>query len=274
MPTFQKIPVAQLVRPDEPDRQESYTESIEELANDIQANGLINPISVRPQPNGEYKIIAGDRRGLAVTMLKWEYVDCKVWEIGEGNDEDIKAAENLVRNQLTPTEEALAYKRRLPSEPNGTQSMALRLHVPQSRIEKLLSLADGDPEVFRLVGTGDIKVAQALEINKFQTPAGRLLAIEQAAKHGLKAEGLRRWRMDMQSGGGETQMQTILDSYRAIAPADVKEPMQVCTICMQAVPLRLSKHYVICSTDFDMFIRGMEALHREEEAKENGNRNS
>lgn len=272
MPEFRKVLVSLLARPDEPDRQESYGSNIEDLARDIEQNGLINPISVRPQPNGEYKIIAGDRRGLAVTMLKWVEVDCQVWLPGEGNDEDIKAAENLVRNQLSPTEEALAYKRRLPSEPDGTRSMALRLHVPQSRIERLLDLTNGDPEVFRLVGTGEISVAQAGEINKFETPAYRMLAIEQAARHGLKAEGLRRWRMDVKHQGGEQQVQDIISNLHNIAPAEAAEPMQVCQIGNHAAPLRLSKHYVICSEHFDMFLRGLEALRQKEEGFDNGGR--
>lgn len=270
MPEFRKVAVELLVRPVTPDRHSTYAEGIEDLAADIALNGLINPISVRFNSDGFYQIIAGDRRGLAVTMLKWSHVDCKIYGPGEGNDEDIKAAENLVRNQLSPTEEALAYKRRLPLEPDGTRSMALRLHVPQRRIENLLSLTDGDEQVFALLGKGEISVAQALEINKFETPAYRLLAIEQAYRHGLKAEGLRRWRMDVKHQGGEAQVQNILENLHSMAPVPIDEPMQICTIGNHAMPLRLSKHYVICSEHFDQFIRGLEALAREEEAKANG----
>jgi ParB/RepB/Spo0J family partition protein len=272
MPDFRKIPVALLIRPENPDRVESYAQSIEELAQDIQQNGLLNPICVRPTTDGSYQIIAGDRRGLAVTMLKWQEVDCKVFYEGEGNDEDIKASENLMRNPLSDVEEALAYKRRLPFEPNGTISMSLRLHVPQSRIENLLSLVDGDPKTLEYLAAKKISVAQALEINRFDTPTYRMLALEQAAHHGLKAEGLRRWRMDVKHGGGEQQVQDIIANLHAMAPAPAEEPMQVCHIGNHPAPLRLSKHYVICSEHYDMFLRGLEALHREEEARNNGRR--
>lgn len=272
MPTFTKVSVDLLVRPEIPDRQETYQESIEQLAQDIAQNGLINPISVRLNDEGFYQIIAGDRRGLAVTMLGWKQVDVKLYGEGEGNDEDIKASENLIRNQLSPTEEALAYARRLPTEPDGTRSMALRLNVPQSRIENLLSLIQGDEQVFRLVGEGHISVAQALEINKFETPAYRLLAIEQAYKHGLKAEGLRRWRMDVKHQGGEAVVQNILENFHALAPAEVSEPMQVCQFGNHPTPLRLSKMYVICSEHFDMIIQGLEALRKLAEENERGGR--
>jgi hypothetical protein len=126
--------------------------------------------------------------------------------------------------------------------------------------------------VFALLGKGELSVAQALEINRFETPAYRMLAIEQATKHGLKAEGLRRWRLDVKHQGGEAQVQNILENLHAMAPVPIEEPMQVCTIGNHGVPLRLSKHYVICSEHYDLFLRGLAALAREEEREANGGR--
>jgi ParB family transcriptional regulator, chromosome partitioning protein len=266
MPTHKMVPVQSLEEPENPMRTETIMEGMDGLVADIASNGLINPITVRDLGDGRYRVIAGHRRSIAVTILKWEQVAATVYADGESLDDSLMAAENLHRTQVNPREEAVMYRRLLAGSEHGVLGLSMRLNVPQSRIENLLSLTEGDENVLQLVGEGKLSVAQALEINRFETPVYRQMATEQAVRHGLKAEGLRRWRQDVKNGGGEQQVQDIISNLHAIAPAEVKEPMQVCQIGDHPAPLRLSKHYIICSEHWDMFLRGLEALRREEEA--------
>ena len=94
-------------------------------------------------------------------------------------------------------------------------------------------------------------------------------------KHGLKALGLRKWRLNIEEYGGEQPMPTPEDILRGMAPSDIKEPMQICQFGDHPAALRHSKHYIICSEHWDLIIRGLEALYREEErnGSEAGNRN-
>ena len=263
MPTFKQVSVAMLEPPSRPMRQESIMEGMGGLVADIASQGLLQPLIVRDLGDGRHQVIAGHRRSIAVTILKWDKVDAKVYGQDEGSDDQIMAAENIHRTQVNPKEEALLYARLLPDEPLGTQGLAMRYNVPQSRIETLLRLTEGDERVLDLVSSGAISVAQATEINKFETEAYRLLALDQATKHGLKAEGLRRWRLDVKHQGGEQVVQDAIANLKAIAPQDVKEPMQICQIGDHPSPLRLSKMYVICSEHWDLFMQGLESLHRE-----------
>ena len=261
---FRLVPVKFLDAPDEPDRKDSLMVNMDEFCRDIATNGLMNPICVEEISPTSYKVIAGHRRSVAVTILQWDVVMCHVYPKGHPHVERMKAAENDKRNQLTEQEEALRYRRMHEREGKSPQEIAMYFDRPLQRVVDLIDISHGDPRVFALLGQDDISRAQALEINRFKTEPYRLMAIEQAVKHGLKAPGLRKWRLSIEENGGEQPLPSPEDILRGMAPADIQEPHQICQFGNHPALLRHSKHYIICSEHWDLIIRGLEALHREE----------
>lgn len=272
MSTFQEILVKDLEPPDEPDRQHSIMQGMDELVADIKAHGLLNPICVETLGDGRYRVFAGHRRSIAVTIMQWKSVMCHVFAQGDPAIERMKASENLKRNQLSEAEEALVYRRVQEREGKTPADIAMYYDRPVSRVTELIDVSCGDPATFEALARGDISRAQAVEINHFETPAYKMLALEQAVKHGLKAPGLRRWRLDVKNQGGEQNTQSILDNLKTMAPLPVEEPMQVCFFTNHPAPLRLSKHYVICSEHYDMIVKGLELLAVREAEKNGGGR--
>ena len=267
---FRLVPVKFLDEPEVPDRKDSIMDNMEELVNDIRSNGLMNPICVEELSPTSYRVFAGHRRSIAVTILQMPEVMCHVFPAGHPAIERMKASENMKRNQLTESEEALVYKRVHEREGQSPHEIAMYFDRPVQRVLDLIDLANGDPRVFGLLGKGEISRAQALEINRFRTEPYRLAAIEQAVRHGLKAPGLRRWRQSIEDYGGEVVLPSAEEILRAMAPGDVQEPHQICQFGNHAALLRHSKHYIICAEHWDLIIRGLEALHREEVAKHGG----
>ena len=265
MATFKMVPVQDLEPPAKPMREETIMEGMDGLVADIASQGLLNPLTVRDLQDGRYQIIAGHRRSIAVTILKWPVAPAMVYQPDEGSDDQIMAAENLHRTQVNPREEAALYLRLLQEEKLGADAIAMRLNIPESRVQNLMMVAAGDPATMDALGQGAISIAQALEINRFETEGYRMHALEQAAKYGLKAEGLRRWRQDVKRQGGEQMVQDAISSLRNIAPADVAEPMQICVFGQHGAPLRLSRHYIICTEHWDILIQGLEALKKDAE---------
>ena len=260
MPTFQMISVAKLVDPLNPQRQETLYERIDELRASIQANGLQQPIGVRDLTNGEYRIIYGHRRSIAVTQLGWSHVPSLVFGPDEGDEDVLMGAENYHRTQTNDAEEARYYQRILPKYPEGTIGMAKDLNVPQARIERLLLCLQGDPKVFELMGLGKLSLAQAFEINKFQSPGYRLQAIERCLNEGIGADILRRWRSDLQRQGidqAAVQPQATWTDKQPVTP-DV--PTDMCNIGNHMVPLQFRKVYAICNEHYNVFLEGLEAL--------------
>src|SRR3977135_4354577 len=84
--------------------------ALEELAQSIQQNGIIQPLVVRP--NGDqFQIIAGERRWRAAQRAGLHTVPCIVKEVSDENILEISLIENIHREELNPIEEATAYKR-------------------------------------------------------------------------------------------------------------------------------------------------------------------
>lgn len=108
---YQEIPTSKII----PNRyQPRYTfteEEILELAQSIKENGLIQPVSVRKLPDGNYEIISGERRFRAMRHLGYENIPVLIKDIDTEKQMLVMAMiENLQRQNLNPVEEALGYK--------------------------------------------------------------------------------------------------------------------------------------------------------------------
>lgn len=130
---------------------EHFTEQkIRELAESIDAKGLLQPVLVRPQ--GErYELVHGERRLRAVKSLDYDRIKAEVRHLDDGEALEVAITENLQREDVNPLAEARAY-RELIEEFDLTQSEAAdRLGVSQSKVANQLGLLNL-PEVIQ----GDI----------------------------------------------------------------------------------------------------------------------
>ena len=99
-------------------------EKIEELARTIHTHGVIQPIVIRSVGNGEYEIIAGERRYRAMKLLEWTEVPAIVRDLDDRETASIALIENLQREELTPIEEAYAYEQLLELTLINTRSIS------------------------------------------------------------------------------------------------------------------------------------------------------
>ena len=86
-------------------------ESIQELANSIQAKGIIQPLLVRKIGEEQYELIAGERRLRASLLLGLKKVPVVIREGSDEESLELALIENIQRNDLNPIEEAIAYQR-------------------------------------------------------------------------------------------------------------------------------------------------------------------
>ena len=86
-------------------------DAINELAQSIKENGLIQPIVVRPIELGQYEIVAGERRYRACQKAMMETIPCIVEEYDDAKLAQVAIIENIQRENLTPIEEATAYQK-------------------------------------------------------------------------------------------------------------------------------------------------------------------
>ena len=136
---IKRIPIDRIV----PNRFQPRTvfddEKIEELSRTIHTHGIIQPIVVR-QFDGNYEIIAGERRFRAMKKLGWDEAPAIIKNYTDRETASVALIENLQREELSPIEEAMAYGKLLELHNLTQEALAQRLGKGQSTVANKLRL--------------------------------------------------------------------------------------------------------------------------------------
>lgn len=137
-------------------------ENIKGLAESIKEHGLIQPIVVRPLPNGiTYQIIAGERRWRACKLLKMEEVPVIIRETDELEAAQLAIVENVQRADLNPVEEAMAYRALMDKYGMTQDRLAEVMGKSRPYIANLTRLLSLPEEALTALGNGEISVGHA-----------------------------------------------------------------------------------------------------------------
>jgi len=151
-------------------RQVFSQEPLQELAESIQAQGIIQPIIVRKLANLRYEIIAGERRWRAAQLAGLTDVPVIIRDVPDEAAVAMSLIENIQREDLNPLEEAHALKR-LQQEFNLTQQQVAEA-IGKSRVTvtHLLGLLDMHPEVQRYLQENKIDRGHAKTLMRLSLP--------------------------------------------------------------------------------------------------------
>jgi ParB family chromosome partitioning protein len=138
-PVYKFIDIEDISANENQPRTHFEKEKIQELAESIQQNGLLQPIVVRPF-NGQYQIIVGERRYRACKLAGLNEIPCIVQKLDEKQTATAAIVENIQRENLSPIEEALAYQQLLDSQNLTQQQLAQKVGKKQSTIANKLRL--------------------------------------------------------------------------------------------------------------------------------------
>ncbi|CAK0739343.1 putative chromosome-partitioning protein ParB [Gammaproteobacteria bacterium] len=161
-PTLCQISVERIQRGRYQPRVDLHQETLEELAASIRAQGVVQPVVVRPMGEpGHYELIAGERRWRAAQMAGLSEIPAVVRDVPDSAALAISLIENIQRENLNPLEEAAALHR-LVEEFNLTHEEAAQA-VGRSRaaVSNLLRLLALQPEVRAMVENGDMEMGHA-----------------------------------------------------------------------------------------------------------------
>ncbi len=136
-------------------------DSLEELADSIRSQGLVQPIVVRSIDGGHYEIIAGERRWRASKLAGLDTIPAIVREVSDRSAIAMALIENIQRENLNPMEEANALHR-LREEFNLThQEAAEAVGRSRAAVSNLLRLRNLNEDVKRLLENGDLEMGHA-----------------------------------------------------------------------------------------------------------------
>jgi len=158
--------------------------SLDELAASIRAQGLMQPILVRPVGTDRYEIIAGERRWRASRLAELEYVPCLVREIPDEAALAMSLIENIQREDLNPLEEAAGIQRLVDEFGMTHQQAADAVGRSRSAATNLLRLLNLAGQVQELLMAGDIDMGHARALLPLDE-ASQIQVANQVAAKGL-----------------------------------------------------------------------------------------
>lgn len=181
-------------------RKEFKLEELAELQASLRASGLLQPITVRPAPNGTgFELIAGERRFRAATSLGWTEIPAVVRTIDDKTLLTLALIENLQRSDLNPLEEAEGYKRLVDEFALSHAQVGEVVGKDRSTVANLLRLLNLPAAVRRLLSDGAISLGHARAILGLGDQRAMIELAREAASQGLSVRDVER-RVQAASG--------------------------------------------------------------------------
>jgi len=157
----QHLPIEYLQRGKFQPRKDMNPEKLQELADSIRAQGIIQPIVVRQVATEKYDIIAGERRWRAAQLAGLQDVPVIVREIDDRAAMAIALIENIQREDLNPLEEADALRKLLDEFAMTHQQIADAVGKSRTTITNLLRLIELNPEVKKFLINRQLEMGHA-----------------------------------------------------------------------------------------------------------------
>ena len=180
--------------------------ALEDLANSIKAQGIMQPIVVRPIGKDSYEIIAGERRWRASQLAGLDRVPCVIRAVPDEAAIAMALIENIQREDLNPIEEASALQRFQDEFELTHQQVAEAVGKSRTTVTNLLRLLSLSSEARKMVEHGDLEMGHARAILTLeqaqQTEAARTIAAKGLSVRQTEALVRRLQQQKMDSGDG------------------------------------------------------------------------
>ena len=160
-------------------------EGLSELADSISQHGLLQPIAVRPQSMGGYRIVAGERRWRACRLAGLTEVPVIILDVSDQEAMELALIENLQREDLDPIEEACGIRELMDRCELTQEQAARRLGKSRSALANSLRLLNLPPEALELLKSGQLTAGHAKAILGLSTPELQVQAAQLIAQHNL-----------------------------------------------------------------------------------------
>jgi len=167
-------------------------EALEELANSIRAQGVVQPVVVRAlQGTARFELIAGERRWRATQLAGLQEIPALVKDIPDKTVMSIALIENIQREQLNPLEEALALQRLITEFEMTHQEVSEAVGRSRAAVSNLLRLIELAPGAKRLLEDGSIEMGHARALLSLPAEAQAALA-QRVAAEGLSVRATEK----------------------------------------------------------------------------------
>jgi len=164
--------------------------SMNELANSIKENGIIQPIAVRKRASGGFEILAGERRWRAAQLAGLHEVPAIIKTLTDREALQLALIENIQREDLDPIEEAESYQRLIIEFSLSQQEAAEKVGKERSSVANAIRLLGLAPEIREMLTKKEISVGHAKALLSVADKTKQLELAKKANKNALSVRAL------------------------------------------------------------------------------------
>ena len=215
--TLRQLPVEQIQRGRYQPRQDLREDTLRELAESIRAQGVVQPVVVRPIGEDRYELIAGERRWRAAQLAGLRQVPAVIRNVVDQAAIAMALIENIQREDVNPLEEATALQRLITEFELTHQQAAEAVGRSRTAVTNLLRLLELTEDVRQLVRDRKLDMGHARALLPLPAPLQREAA-HQVLLRGLsarEAEELAR-RLQQRAGAAPAPTQPIHPDLRLL----------------------------------------------------------
>jgi ParB family chromosome partitioning protein len=229
-PTLTELAVADIhANPRQP-RRRFEGEAVSGLAESIKAQGLIQPVVVRPRLEGGYELIAGERRWRAAREARLATVPAVVREADDRDSLLLALVENVAREDLSPVEEARAYAVLLDEFNLSLGEIAEQVGKSKPTVSNRIRLLELPEDVLAMIGRNELTEGHARAVLAVPDHEGRRRLARRIVGEGLSvraAERAARWAGARTKERRHTTVDPVLaarikDAFKTITGFDAK----------------------------------------------------
>lgn len=213
---LKKLPINALKPGKYQPRKNMAPDALEELANSIRTQGVIQPIVVRPIENNQYEIIAGERRWRAAQLAELAYIPAIIRDITDETAMVMALIENIQRRDLNVIEEASALNRLMNEFEMTHQAVADAVGKSRTAVTNILRLLKLNHDVRVLVETEQLEMGHARALLTLdeakQSQVAHIIISRQLSVR--ETEAFIRKMMSDSSGNNFTSQKTVLSTLQ------------------------------------------------------------
>ena len=186
------LPLDEIIPNKEQPRKQFDEEALADLSASIAQHGVLQPLLVRPMPDGTYQLVAGERRWRASRMAGLTEVPVVIRDMDEQQAAELALIENLQREDLNPMEEAIGYRTLMESYGMTQEQTAQVVNKSRPAVANALRLLQLPEEVTDMVAAGELSAGHARTVLMFEGEEAQIAAAHATVDKGLSVRELER----------------------------------------------------------------------------------
>lgn len=186
------LPIGEVVPNRDQPRKRFDEEALAELAASVAQHGVLQPLLVRPMPDGTYQLVAGERRWRASQMAGLTEVPVVIRDMDDKEAAELALIENLQREDLDPMEEALGYRTLIEGYGMTQEQAAEVVNKSRPAVANALRLLHLPQPVAEMVSAGQLSAGHARAVLAFADEQAQIEAAKAAVARELTVRQLEK----------------------------------------------------------------------------------